>query len=165
MLPQEFPRHLALLSLEDVLGDLPDERAREAYIAAFEARRADPLAPGGVVLHCQGMRAMGGDPPAVRLLMALMRLVVLRFRDLNLERFEQQGSEGQLLNAYVRGENLALPLPERARGLFIERADKAPPEVAGALAAWDGALYATWRGPAGGPVWAALTERCSVIKV
>ncbi|MFZ5827679.1 MAG: hypothetical protein ACOY94_25530 [Bacillota bacterium] len=157
-LPQEFPRELALLRLDDVLGDLPDEAARRAYVAAFEARRADPLAPGGLVI-------VGAEPAALRLVMALMRLTVLRFRDLNFERFEAVGGKERLLTAYVRGENLALPLPDRAGALFIERADRAEAGLAGALAGWERPLFATWEGPAGGPVWEALTRRCAVLKV
>lgn len=160
ILPQEFPRHLAQLRLEDVLADLPDEQARQAYLAAFEARRADPQGAGGVVLVGRGT-----DDAGLRLLMALMRLMVLRFRDLNMERFEAEGGEGRLLSAYVRGENLALPLPDRAAALFVERADRAEAGLAGALRTWDRPLFATWEGPTRGPLWEAIAGRCTSISI
>jgi hypothetical protein len=154
-LPQEFPRDLALLTLAEVLPDL-EPGAAEAYRAAFEARRADPLAPRGLVLL---------GPGGLRPLMALMRLVVLRFRDINLDRFPGEGGEGRLLSAYVVGENLAVPLPARAGALFIERAERAPGDLAQGLADFAGPVFATWEGPAGGPVWQALAGRCDVLQL
>jgi hypothetical protein len=153
-LPQEFPRDLALLRLADVAPDLSPS-ARSAFTAAFEARRANPLDPSGLLLV---------GPGGLRPLMALMRLVVLRFRDLNLDRFEAHGGEGRYLSAYVRGENLQA-LPEGAAGLFIERADRSDPALAGALAGSTMPLFATWEGPEAGPVWAALAARCQVIRL
>lgn len=152
-LPQEFPRELALLRLDDVLPNLAPV-ARGAYTAIFEARRAGPLNPRGVVL-------VGSN--GLRPLMALMRLTVLRFRDLNFERFEAAGGTGRCLTAYVRGENLALPLPDRAGALFIERADLVPAGAAPALAALAAPILATWEGPREGPVWEALVQRSEVI--
>lgn len=152
-LPQEFPRELALLRLADVLPELAPE-VQEAYTAAFEARRAEPLDPRGLVLV--------GDH-GLRPLMALMRLVVLRLRDLNFERFEQFGGEGRHLSAYVRGENLQAPLPERMRALFIERADLVDPGLAPALLSLPVPLFATWAEETRGPVWDALAERCAVL--
>lgn len=153
MLPQEFPRHLAQLRLDDVLADLPDGPARQAYQSLFDAVQQDPVAPHRLVIH-----QAGEGEGALRLLMALMRLTVLRLRELNLERFESQGGTGRLLSAYVRGENLALPLPERAAALFIERAERANPALAGALERWDRPLFVTWQGPAEGALWEALTR-------
>lgn len=148
-LPQEFPRALALLRLEDVLPDLPDG-ARQPFAAAFEHRRLDPLDPRGLLLV---------GPGGLRPLMALMRLVVLRFRDLNLERFEQRGSEGKLLTAYVRGENLTAPLPVRAAALFIERADRCTETLAEPIGGLSNPVFATWEGEPCGPIWNALGAR------
>lgn len=158
MLSQEFPRHLALLRLDDVRPDLTSPEALAAYEAAFEALRADPLAPHRVLLA-------GGDERGLRLLMALMRLAVLRLRDLNFERFEAHGGSARLLSAYVRGENLPLPLPDRAAVLFIERADLAPAAGAAEIEAWNRPLFATWEGPAGGPLWEALSRGAAVIRL
>lgn len=152
-LPQEFPRELALLRLEDVLPDL-SETAGTRYRELFEQRRAEPLSPRGVLLVGEG---------GVRPLMALMRLVVLRFRDLNFERFEQAGSAGRYLSAYVRGEGLAVPLPQRANALFVERADRADQAVAEPLRTFAAPLFATWEGPTVGPVWEALQDRCEIL--
>lgn len=152
-LPQEFPRELALLRLDDVLPGLP-EGAREPYRALFEQRRTEPLSVRGLLLVGEG---------GVRPLMAVMRLVVLRFRDLNFERFEQAGSAGRYLSAYIAGENLAAPLPERANALFIERADRADQAVAGALLVFPAPLFATWEGPPAGPVWDVLQDRCETL--
>lgn len=152
-LPQEFPRELALLRLADVTPELGAE-ARAAYIAAFEARRADPLGPRGLLLT---------GPGSLRPLMALMRLVVLRLRDLNFERFEAHGGTGRYLSAYVRGENLKAPLPDRAAALFIEGAERVDPALAPALADLAIPLFATWEGPEGGPIWELLTDRCDRI--
>lgn len=152
-LPQEFPREYALLRLSDVEPDLAPG-PREAYTAAFEARRADPLNPRGVVL---------AGPGGVRPLMALMRLMVLRFRDLNFERFEEAGGRGRYLTAYLNGENFSLPLPDRAGALFIERADLVPADAAPALEAFAGPILATWEGPQEGPVWESLGRRADLI--
>jgi hypothetical protein len=155
-LPQEFPRALALLRLADVAPDLAPG-AREAFTAAFAQRQAEPLAPRGLLLV---------GPDGVRPLMALMRVVVLRFRDLNFERFAEHGGEGRYLTAYCRGETLALPLPDRAAALFVERADRVDPQVAPALGSLAAVpVFATWEGPEGGPVWDALTERCDIIRL
>lgn len=152
-LPQEFPRELALLRLADVTPDLAPS-IREAYTAAFEARRADPLNPRGLLLV---------GPGGLRPLMALMRLVVLRLRDLNFERFEAHGGAGRYLSAYVRGENLRAPLPERAAALFIEGAERVEPTLASALAGPTIPLFATWEGPTEGPVWDVLLSECDLI--
>jgi hypothetical protein len=155
-LPQEFPRELALLRLADVAPDLAPG-AREAFTAAFALRQAEPLAPRGLLLV---------GPGGLRPLMALMRLVVLRFRDLNFERFAQHGGEGRYLSAYCRGETLALPLPDRAAALFIERADRVDLTVAPALGTLAVApVFATWEGAEGRPGWDALTERCDIIRL
>lgn len=154
-LPQEFPRELALLRLDDVTPDLAAE-ARAAFHAAFAHRREQPLAPRGLLLVGAG---------GLRPLMALMRLVVLRFRDLNFDLFAQQGGEGRLLSAYLRGENLAQPLPDRAAALFIERAERVDPALAPALASLTIPLFATWEGPEEGPVWEALVASCDLIRL
>jgi hypothetical protein len=152
-LPQQFPRELALLGLVDVLpAMLPG--AQVAYAKAFAQRQADPLANIGLILV---------GPNAIRPLMAFMRLVVLRLRDLNFERFEQFGGKNRLLSAYIRGETLSAPLPERASALFIERADQVPASMADALAALPLPIFSTWEGETSGPVWASLQERCEVI--
>jgi hypothetical protein len=90
---------------------------------------------------------------------------VLRLRDLNLERFAAQGGAARLLSAYVRGENLALPLPVGAAALFLERADRAPAATAPGIAAWDRPLFATWEGPAQGPLWEALSRDSTFISL
>jgi hypothetical protein len=152
-LPQEFPRTLALLRLEDVAPELAPG-ARAAFTAAFEGRRVEPLAPRGLLLV---------GPGGLRPLMALMRLVVLRFRDLNFERFEAHGGQGRYLTAYCRGESLPVTLPDRAAALFIEQAEAADSQAAPALTSATIPLFATWEGPQGGPVWEALTARCDVL--
>lgn len=154
-LPQEFPRDLVLLKLEDVLPGLPPG-ARKAYTVAFEERRSDPLSARGLLL---------AGPGGLRPLMALMRLVVLRFRDLNFERFEDHGGAGRYLSAYVKGDALPLPLPERANALFIERADLAPADAAEAITAFGSPVFATWEGSRNGPVWEALAGRSNVISL
>lgn len=153
-LPQEFPRDLALLRLGDVTPELPPAVA-EAYTAIFEARRADPLNPRGVLLI---------GPGGLRPLMALMRLVVLRLRDLNFERFEVYGGEGRLLSAYVRGENLRAPLPDRAAALFIEGAHRVEPDLTFELSGLGIPLFATWEGPEEGAVWDLMTARSESIR-
>lgn len=152
-LPQEFPRALALLRLDDVTTEL-SPGARAAFTAAFAGRRATPLNPRGLLLI---------GPGGLRPLMVLMRLVVLRLRDLNFERFEAEGGEGRYLSAYVRGENLLAPLPDRAAALFIERADRVDPALAASLAGLTIPLFATWEGPEAGPVWDSLTAKCDQI--
>lgn len=152
-LPQEFPRELAQLRLDDVLPELPPPQ-REAYHQAFLHRQSDPLYPQGILL-------VGAN--SLRPLMALMRLVVLRFRDLNLDRFPHSGGDGRLLNAYVRGGNLESPLPTRAAALFIESAEQALPHLAPALTSFSGPIFASWTGPSGGPIWTALMPRSVVI--
>lgn len=154
-LPQEFPRDLALLRLADVTPALGPQ-VREAYTTAFEARRADPLNPRGLLLV---------GPGGLRPLMALMRLVVLRLRDLNFDRFEEHGGTGRYLSAYVRGENLRAPLPDRATALFIEGAERIEAVLAPTLASLTIPLFATWEGPEGGPIWALLTARCDRIDI
>lgn len=124
-LPQEFPRDLALLRLEEVLPELPPS-SRAAYRQASLDRESDPLNPRGILIVGQN---------SLRPLMALMRLVVLRFRDLNLERFLEKGGEGRRLNAYVQGGNLSSPLPPRAAALFVESAEQVRPDLATVLAA------------------------------
>lgn len=154
-LPQEFPRDLVLLRLADVAPDLASD-ARDLFTGAFEHRRANPLDPRGLLLV---------GPGGLRPLMALMRLVVLRFRDLNFERFERYGGEGRYLSAYCRGESLQAPLPDRAAALFIERGERVDPQVASALTSLTIPVFATWEGPEGGPVWDALTARCDLIRL
>ncbi|HYG56891.1 MAG TPA: hypothetical protein VD902_02320 [Symbiobacteriaceae bacterium] len=154
-LPQEFPRDLALLRLADVAPDLAPG-VREAFTAAFERRRDDPRALRGLLLVGAG---------GLRPLMALMRLVVLRFRDLNFELFEQQGGEGRLLSAYCCGESLPFPLPDRADALFIERGDRVDPKMAPSIAGLIIPVFATWEGPEGGPVWDALVAHCDLIRL
>lgn len=155
-LPQEFRRDLALLRFEDLeIG--PESDPKGLFIEVFRRREADPLHPRGTVILGQ---------ESLRLFMALFRVMVLALRDINLERFPQQGGEGRLLAAYIKGENLAAPQGaglERAAALFVERADLAPVDAIARLDRFAGPLFATWEGPAEGPVWEALSARCEVL--
>lgn len=153
-LPQEFPRSLVLLGLEDVLPDL-NETAQITYRSAFEVRRTDPLTPRGLLLTgAEGLRP----------LMAMMRLVALGLRDLNLQRFPEAGSQGQLVSAYAKGANLSLTFARPVNALFIERADQIPSALAQSLDLLSCPLYATWEGPCDGPIWSLLAARCDSIE-
>jgi hypothetical protein len=152
-LPQQYPRELSLLRLEDVLHAMVPG-AQEAYAKAFAQHEAEPLDSRGLIL---------AGPYGIRPLMAFMRLMVLRLRHLKFERFEQYDGKDRLLSAYVQGATLSAPLPELASALFIERADEAPASMADALAALPLPIFSTWEGETTGPIWAALQERCEVI--